>query len=206
LKYRGSLPFRFKDARLFRTFIFGLLLGLAGAGAYLQFVPVVDQYRVPSHVTVQTNGGNQETFSVRLPGDRIMAGQPGAVSPIPAGLEWPDAPALAGFEAELFKIRDRDGTVIGVASRMKRAAGSDDGFVQWAVHLPARGTMFAVLEPNPGAGRARSGTLDVGTGEFEFRRGSVREVFVRDDADSDPDSEGRIDLQVALIGLQAGSE
>lgn len=191
---------------MFRTFVFGLLIGLAGAGAYLHFVPVVDQYRVPSHVTVQTNGGNQEIFSIRLPGDRIMAGQPGAVSPVPATLEWPDAPAIAGLEAELFKIRDQDDTVIGVASRMKQAAGSGDSFVQWVVYLPARGTMFAALELNPGAGQARSGTLSVGTGEFEFRRGSVREVFVRDDADSDPDSEGRIDLQVALIGLQEASE
>ncbi len=191
---------------MFRTFIFGLVLGLAGTGAYLHFVPVVDQYRVPSHVTVQTNGGNQEIFSIRLPGDRIMVGQPGAVSPIPAGLAWPDAAAFAGFQAELFKIRDQDDTVIGVASRMKRSAGSGEDFVQWAVHLPARGTMFAVLEPNPGAGQARSGTLSVGTGEFEFRRGSVRESFVRDDADSDPDSEGRIDLQVALIGLQEESK
>jgi len=191
---------------LFRTFVFGVLLGLAGAGAYLHFVPVVDLYRVPSHVTVQTNGGNQETFSIRLPGDRIMAGRPGAAAAVPAGLAWPDAPAFAGFEAELFKIRDRDDTVIGVASRIKRSAGSGDGFVQWVVHLPARGTMFAALEANPGAGQARSGTLRVGTGEFEFRRGSVREVFVRDDADSDPDSEGRIDLQVALIGLQEESQ
>lgn len=191
---------------MFRTFIFGLLLGLSGTGAYLHFVPVVDQYRVPSHVTVQTNGGNQETFSIRLPGDRIMAGQPGAVSPIPAGLAWPDAPAFDGLEAELFKIRDRDDTVIGVASRMKQTSGSSDGFVQWVVHLPARGTMFAMLEPNPGAGQARSGKLSVGTGEFEFRRGSVRESFVRDAADSDPESEGRIDLQVALIGLQDESE
>jgi hypothetical protein len=162
----------------------------------------VDQYRVPSHVTVQTNGGNQEVFTIRLPGDRIMAGRQGAASPVPAGLEWPDAPAFGGFEAELFKIRDQDDTVIGVASRMKQAAGSANSFVQWAVHLPARGTMFAVLEPNTGAGQARSGALGVGTGEFEFRRGSIREVFVRDNSDSDPDSEGRIDLQVALIGLQ----
>jgi hypothetical protein len=190
---------------LFRTFIFGLVLGLAGMGAYLHFVPIVDQYRVPSHVTVQTNGGNQETFSIRLPGDRIMAGLPGAASPVPAGLAWPDAVAFAGFEAELFKIRDQDDTVIGVASRMKRTAGSDN-FVQWTVHLPARGTMFAVLEPNPGSGQARSGTLSVGIGEFEFRRGSVREIFVRDDADDDPDSEGRIDLQVALVGLQEESQ
>ena len=191
---------------MFRTFIFGLLLGLAGAGAYLHFVPVVDQYRVPSHVTVQTNGGNHEIFNIRLPGDRIMAGRPGAVSPVPATLAWPDAPAIAGFEAELFKIRDQDDTVVGVASRMKQAAGSGGSFVQWTVYLPARGTMFAALESNPGAGQARSGTLSVGTGEFEFRRGSVREVFVRDDADGDPDSEGRIDLQVALIGLQEESE
>lgn len=191
---------------MFRTFVFGLLLGLLGAGAYLYFVPVVDLYRVPSHVTVQTNGGNQETFSIILPGDRIMAGQPAAGSRVPAGLVWPDAPAFADFEAELFKIRDRDDTVIGVASRMKRTAGAGKSFVQWVVHLPARGTMFAALESKPGAGQARSGKLSVGTGEFELRRGSVKEVFVRDNADGDAASEGRINLQVELIGLQDESE
>jgi hypothetical protein len=187
---------------LFRTFIFGLLLGLFGAGAYLHLVPIVDQHRVPSHVTVQTNGGNQEVFSIRLPADRIMSGQPGAAAPVPAGLEWPATPAYAGFGAELFKIRDRDDTVIGVASRMRRAAGAGNDFVEWVIHLPARGTMFLVLEPKPRDGQARSGTLGVGTGEFEFRRGSVSESFVRDSEDEDPDSDGRIDLRVALVGLQ----
>ncbi|MCI0517204.1 MAG: hypothetical protein L0Y45_05145 [Woeseiaceae bacterium] len=189
---------------MFRTFVFGLFLGLFGTGALLHLVPVVDQHRVPSHVTVLTNGGNEETFSVRLPGDRIMVGRPGVATPVPAGLAWPDAPALSGFEAELFKVRDRDNTVIGVASRMKQGGGA--GFVQWVIHLPARGTMFAALEPNPGAGQARAGTLRAGTGEFELRRGSVREAFVREDGSDDPDSEGRIDLQVALIGLQEESK
>ena len=191
---------------MFRTFVFGVLLGLFGMGAFLHLVPVVDQHRVPSLVTVLTNGGIEETVSVRLPGDRIMVGRPGAASPLPAGLTWPDAPALAGFEAELFKVRDRDNTVIGVASRMKQAGGTGNSFVQWVIHLPARGTMFAALEPNPGAGQARIGTLRTGTGEFEFRRGSIREVFVREVDGDDPDSEGRIDLQVALIGLQGESE
>lgn len=108
---------------------------------------------------------------------------------------------MSGFEAELFKVRDEDNTVIGVASRMKHA-GSGGNFVQWVIHLPARGTLFAALEPTPAAGQARSGALRAGTGEFESRRGSVREAFLREVDADDPDSEGRIELQVALVGLQ----
>lgn len=187
---------------LFRTFIFGVILGFLGAGAYLYFVPVVDQHRVPSRITVQTNGGNSEVFSIRLPGDRIMTGAPGTASPVPDGLAWPELPTLDGFKAELFKIRDTDNTVVGVGSRLARSASSGDSFVEWVVHLPARGTMFVAMEPNRVPGQARSGALSAGTREFSTLRGTLREAFVRDDDGAEGDSEGRIDLHVALVGPQ----
>jgi hypothetical protein len=157
---------------------------------------------VPSHITVQTNGGNSEVFSISLPGDRIMSGQSGSASRVPPNLSWPELPALAGFEAELFKVRDRDGEVIGIGSRFLRSAGSGNSFVQWAVHLPARGTMMIVMDPNPAPGQARSGTLAAGTGEFGRLTGSVAEVFVRAQDSGDVESEGRIDLRATLIGPQ----
>lgn len=197
------LPYSKRMVRkLFRTFVFGVVLGFLGAGAFLYFVPVVDQHRVPSRITVQTNGGNSEVFSIRLPGDRIMAGAPGMVSPVPDGMVWPDMPSLDGFKAELFKIRDIDNTVVGVGSRLARSAAPGDSFVQWVVHLPARGTMFVAMDSSRVPGQARSGVLSTGTREFATLSGSVREAFIRDDDSAEGDSEGRIDLHVALVGPQ----
>jgi hypothetical protein len=187
---------------LFRTFVFGVILGLLGAGAFLYFIPVVDQHRVPSKITVQTNGGNSEVFSIRLPGDRIMTGSPGSASSIPDGLAWPEIAALDGFKAELFKIRDSDNTVVGVGSRMARSAASGDSFVQWVVHLPARGSLFVAMDPNRAPGQARGGALSAGTREFATLSGTIREAFIRDDEGAEGDSEGRIDLHVALVGPQ----
>lgn len=191
---------------MFRTFIFGLLLGFGGAGAFLHLVPLVDQHREQSHILVQPNGANLEVFSIDLPGDRIMSGVQGAAAPAPAGLDWPDSPAFAGFQAEVFKIRDRDGTVVGTGSRMLRSARAGEPFVQWVVHLPARGTLFVAMEPNPPAGQERSGIVSAGTREFEPLRGSVSEVFVRSDQSGDSESEGRIELRVALVASQETSE
>jgi hypothetical protein len=189
--------------KLFRTFIFGLILGVLGAGAFLYLVPVVDQHRVPSRIAVQTNGGNSEVFSINLPGDRILYGAPGLASPVPESLVWLDSPAFDGFRAELFKVRNSDNTVVGLGSRMARSATDNgDSFVQWVVHLPARGTMFVALEPDRVAGEARSGTLSAGTREFATLRGSVRESFVRNDSSANAEAEGRIDLNVVLVGPQ----
>ena len=179
-----------------------MFLGFLGAGAYLYFIPVVDQHRVPSRISVQTNGGNSEVFSIRLPNDRIMTGAQGTGSSVPDDLAWPELPTLDGFRTELFKIRDVDNTVVGVGSRMARSAASGDSFVQWVVHLPARGTLFVAMEPNRVPGQARSGELSAGTREFSTLRGSVREAFVRDDDGAEGESEGRIDLHVALVGPQ----
>lgn len=189
-----------KVRKLFRTFVFGVVLGFLGAGAFLYFVPVIDQHRVPSKITVQTNGGNSEVFSIRLPVDRIMVGAPGMPSQVPDGLNWPELSSLDGLKAELFKIRDSDNTVVGVGSRMARSASAGESFVQWVVHLPARGTMFAVMDADRVPGRARNGVLSAGTHEFATLSGTIREAFIRDDDGAEGDSEGRIDLHVALVG------
>jgi hypothetical protein len=189
-----------KVSGLFRTFIFGLVLGFAGAGAYLYLVPVVDQHRVPSHVSVQTNGGNLEVFRIALPGDRIMTGESGSTSMVPSGLAWPESPALAHFAAELFKIRDIENIVVGVGSRMANSAGPDEAFVQWVLYLPARGTMFIAMERALQAGQPRSGVLSAGTLEFASLHGTVTETFVRGDEGDEAGEEGRIELRVALVG------
>jgi hypothetical protein len=191
--------FQVKVCRLFRIFILGSILGFFGAGSLLYLLPVVDQYRVPSHVMVQTNGGNSETFTVILPGDRIMSGRQGSSAQVPEGLQWPELPELSGFEAELFKLRDSEDTVVGIGSRMAVSRVPGDQFVQWVIHLPARGTLFVAMQAQPAEGAARAGILAAGTREFAALRGSVSEEFVRPDPGQD-DAEGRINLRTALIG------
>ncbi|MDH5500996.1 MAG: hypothetical protein OEY72_07845 [Gammaproteobacteria bacterium] len=195
---------------MFRTFIVGSVLGFFGTGALLYFVPVVDLHRVPSQISVQTNGGNFEVFSVSLPGDRIMSGDPVASMRVPAGLAWPESALFGGFKTELFKIRNSDDTVIGVGSRIARSEASGNAFVQWVVHLPARGTVYLSMEPSPAPGQARAGVLSAGTREFASLRGSASETFVRTGAEGGgeegADNEGRIDLRLTLMAQQDEAE
>ena len=103
---------------MFKTFIFGILLGFAGLGALTYAVPAVDLHREVSLISVQANGGNSETFRINLPRDRILIGIAGDENALPAGLEWPGAELLGDLQAEIYKVRDRHDVVIGVASRL----------------------------------------------------------------------------------------
>jgi len=60
------------DTVLLKTFLLGILLGLAAAAGALYAIPAVDQKREASIVTVAPNGGNAETFHINIPIDRIM--------------------------------------------------------------------------------------------------------------------------------------
>ena len=59
---------------MFKTFIAGIVLGIAAAAGALYAYPAVDQQRVASIVSVSANGGNTESFHVNVPMDRIMVG------------------------------------------------------------------------------------------------------------------------------------
>jgi hypothetical protein len=125
------------------TFIFGFLLGLVGAlvGAYL--LPWANYERVASKTLVAMNGGREESFVIRLPDDRIVAAGLGAgagmVDPV-TGVAAPSDLAGGDLLAEHFKLRNVDGTVIGVAGRhwtvVDAAAAST-----WALSIPARGAV-----------------------------------------------------------------
>ena len=148
---------------------------------------------------VQPNGGNVEEFRINLPRDRIMVGLPVSDSSIPAALEWPGREALGDMQAELFKIRDRNDTVVGVASRIASASEASGPFIEWAVHLPARGTMFVTMEMTPSEDGMRNGVMVSGTRDFAELSGGLREEFMAPLAD-DPESQGRIRLNTILVG------
>jgi len=197
-EYAGRFEYFYRVIRLIRTFVIGILLGLLGTGALVYFAPAVDLHRQASLTSVQPNGGNAETFRINLPRDRILVGLPGADNTIPSGMLWPSEEEFGNFQAEMFKIRDRNDVVIGVASRLASAAESGS-FIEWTLHLPARGTMYVQMELSPTADGYREGVLLAGTRDFEELNGTIREQFVAEVEEDDYDTQGRIELMTALV-------
>ena len=189
-----------QDQHLLKTFNLGIVLGIALAAALVYFLPVVDQNREQSLISVHANGGNSEIFHVSLPEDRIVAGVSGRPNPIPPGLEWPEHDFLANIQTELFKIRNENDVVIGAASRMSGTSDPHGPFVEWVIHLPARGTMYVAMGVNLTSGGFRQGNLRAGTREFLTLNGIVLERFVKEEEDSDLGTVGRIELAAALVG------
>ena len=191
--------------RLVKTFIFGLILGVLGAGALMWSVPAVDLHRERSLITVRANGGNVEEFRINLPRDRIMVGLPNPQNSIPASLDWPGEQALGDMQAEIFKIRDANDTVIGVGSRLASASEETGPFIEWVLHLPARGSMYMKMGVTPSADGVRDGALVAGTRDFVEMSGSLREQFISD-FDEDEGVQGRIMLSATLVGSAGNME
>ena len=191
---------------MIKTFIFGIVLGIAGAGALTYLVPAVDLHRERSLISVQANGGNTETFRIDLPRDRILIGLAGEDSALPAGLDWPGEELLGDLQAEMFKVRDRNDAVIGVASRLASASEPTGPFIEWALHLPARGTVYLQMDLAPSNEGHRNGRLTAGTRDFETLSGTVREQFVTDIDNEYFEVDGRIELITSFVGLLADEE
>ena len=172
---------------------------MISAGALAWNFQVVDLHRERSLVSVLPNGGNVETFQINLPRDRILVGLPNPENSIPAGLEWPSDVLAGDMLAEIFKIRDANNTVVGVGSRLASSVETSGPFIEWALHFPARGTMYVKMEVTPSEDGVRNGEMLAGTRDFEVLTGGVRESFVAADG-SDPELQGQIRLQTALVG------
>lgn len=186
---------------MFKVFTLGIILGLCGSAAMLYAVPVVNLDREISIISVQPNGGNLERFHVNVPGDRIMAGMSGKTRGFPAELSWPSHLDGEPSQTEIFKIRNQEDRVIGVASRL--AAGADAPFVEWTLHLPSRGSVFLMLEGSLDDDGLRRGRLRGGTKEFRNREGVASERFVA--AESGSENQGRLELVTSLVSRSEAS-
>ena len=126
------------------TFILGFLIGLVGMLLAAYFVPWNMNPRVVSATTVAINGGRQETFTIRLPADRIIS-TGGAASGMLANdpvASIAITPSLsdASIASEHFKVRNSRGEVIGVAIR--HWTRNDEGAAStWTVSVPSRGSI-----------------------------------------------------------------
>jgi hypothetical protein len=184
---------------LLRIFFFGILLGLVAAAGALYAVPAVDQQREVSIVKVAPNGGNVERFHINVPMDRILVGGPGQTKQLPPGVEWPSEKLLSDTRVELFKIRNVNDIVVGVASRTA-AARIDENVIDWVLHLPARGSFFVNLEAAPHEDGFRIGKINSGSREFESLTGFITERWVANDFGEKDVSAGRIELTATYAG------
>lgn len=184
---------------MYKIFISGIVLGLVGTGVLTYSVPAVDLHREPSLISVLPNGGFAETYRIDLPRDRILVGLTGADNALPAGLDWPTDELFGDLQTEMFKIRDRNDVVIGVASRLASASEQTGPFIEWALHLPARGSVYLQMDVAPSSEGHRNGRLMAGTGDFETLSGTVREQFITDFEDEDLNINGRIELITAFV-------
>lgn len=183
---------------MIKTFITGMVLGIAGVIAALYLLPAVDQHREVSVISVAPNGGNLETFQVNIPMDRIIVGTDDGAGSTPTGLEWPDDPIFAGSRTEVYKVRNSRNAVIGVASRLAASNSAIGDVIEWVVHLPARGSIYMTIDAQAVGGR-RAGQLRAGTREFEGLSGTVSERWVADTSDADDAIAGRIELQASYV-------
>lgn len=187
---------------MFKTFISGILLGIVTAAAALYYVPVVDQSRERSLIVVHPNHGNTESFHANLPSDRIMIGAKGRIDPLPPGLEWPEDELFANVHAELFKLRNGKDAVVGVASRLTSSGGGSGDIVEWVLHLPARGSIYVLMQAQAREDGGRIGKFRAGTREFKGMTGLVSERWTADTSDSFDAGAGRVELITALVSLQ----
>lgn len=185
---------------MIKSLIIGLFLGIAAGATAIYFVPVVDQARERSIIEVTTNGGNREVFHANIPDDRIVVGLPNQTEPVPRGLEWPDDELFASTRTELFKIRNSNNIVVGVASRIA-ASGPDGGLVEWTFHMPARGSGYVLMRPRVEGQPYRNGELRSGTREYSRLVGEVTERWIAGDAGSEDGATGRIELSTRFVAL-----
>ena len=195
--------------RLFlSTFVLGALLTLAGAYLY----PFPEISRSYSQASALADGGREEIFFIRLPEDRIGSPRAAATEPFPT-----QAFAAVGEQrvlAELFKLRDVDGQVIGVASRMNGVApvvpNVAEPVTDWMLLLPGRGGLimsrgtvakgkqreFAV--DRMGLSSKNSGNVIAGTDDFAGLTGFYGEETTIDRVDPDGEKYGMVKLITRL--------
>ncbi|MGB5246435.1 MAG: hypothetical protein WBM54_11695 [Woeseia sp.] len=189
---------------MFKVFSFGIFLGLVLAGVAAYFVPVADLHRETSLTTVRPNGGITELFTIRIPEDRVMAGTSAATAKVPGNLKWPQELSDAGIELELFKLRNRDGVVVGVASRLAGGAALQDSAgsnsIEWVLNLPARGSLYFPMAVEPDNSGNRVGRLRGGSREFRGHTGTMQERFAESGAG------GEIALELNVVGRSTDAE
>jgi hypothetical protein len=204
-------------------FLVALVCGFGGTLAGAHYVPWLEHTRLPSHTSVVANGGRSEQFLIRLPADRIAAtdGEAGGLrgTGVEGAMLLPAQFVSDPLLVEHFKVRDADGSVIGVAARHWHGLGAA-ATTTWSLLIPSRGALVlsafgeqrgaleaALRAGGYTAGKAWSGQVSVpmippgqlgavtaGTGEFEGLSGSYTEAWTVAAVDEDGRLSGTVEL------------
>jgi len=133
---------------LVRLFVAAFLAGIAVVIVSAGLLPLPDHVRYASSITVVPNGGRQERFVIHWPRDRVRLPQavPGAAPMLTPGSAVLAQPAGMPAAAELFRLRDVAGNVIGIAAKttgaIARPGHALESTSHWVLLIPARGALL----------------------------------------------------------------
>ena len=159
------------------------------------------------------NGGREEVYLIRLPEDRLGSPRAGATANFPQ-----QAFSATGQErvlAELFRVRNAAGEIVGLASRMSgsvaSAANTPEVITDWMLLLPGRGALLMSYgkamvgsdadfpSDRMGFSPANSGVVVSGTGDFDGLGGFYEEKTAIERVDVDGQAYGLITLSARLL-------
>jgi hypothetical protein len=131
-----------------RTFYASLLAGVALTLLSAGIFPLPQHVRYRSNISVLNNGGRQEDFSIEWPRDRVQVTSPTAAGLLlnAGGVALLPGPSGVAASAEVFRLRDASGDVVGLASRTTTNLPAVDGrpaqSTDWMLLVPSRGTLL----------------------------------------------------------------
>jgi len=182
-----------------RLFLASCIAGLAIALALAGFYPLPENQRVRSQIEVLANGGRQETFVIEWPADRISlpAARASDVDVATKGMVVLVNRNGGAAGAELFRLRDVRGNVIGIASRVTgRVPGqrfTSASVTNWTLLIPGRGSLLLSQENSTDVGPVRNGGAPGAyVAAAEFAGTWSRGTRYRITAGPAPDSRGRV--------------
>jgi len=195
--------------RLFGTFfVVGIVLTLAAA----YFYPLPEPTKAYSQATALANGGREEIFIIRLPDDRL--GSPRAASTATFPQQSFSAAGKERVLAELFRVRNPEGQIIGLASRMNGQAPDDVGLQEavtdWMLLIPGRGALMMSRGTVEAGGEreffidrmgfsfVNSGPIISGTGDFEGLSGFYQEETEIERVDANGQAFGSVKLSTRM--------
>lgn len=120
------------------------------AAAAMFSLPVHERF--PSNIEVLTNGGRSESFVIHWPEDRLELGGAldGAAVNQVDGIAVLEPRRRGRTAAELFRLRDSEDRIIGLASRltgrMPGRRGRDRSVSNWTLMIPSRGILMLTQE------------------------------------------------------------
>ena len=148
---------------MIRTFLFSVMVGVALTLATAAFYSLPVHERFPSRIEVLTNGGRSETFVINWPEDRLdLNGElDGAAVNAVDGITVLAPRRRAPVAAEVFRLRNSEDRVIGLASRLTGRVpgrrGRERSVSNWTLMIPSRGIMMLTQDNGADVGPVRVG-------------------------------------------------